>query len=59
MSTNDENTYEQEYGECCYCNEPCNINSQCCGRCARSGMVYLAQFVELDDNHPTENFEDE
>lgn len=24
-----------EYGECCFCGEPCNPCSQSCGRCAR------------------------
>ena len=26
---------EVEYGECCFCEGPCNIQSQCCGKCAR------------------------
>lgn len=28
-------TEEQQYGTCCFCEEPCNPCSQACGRCMR------------------------
>lgn len=31
---------EDEIGVCCFCKGGCNINSQCCGRCARSWTAY-------------------
>ena len=28
---------DDNQGSCCFCREPCNPCSQCCGRCARGG----------------------
>lgn len=29
---------DEEFGKCCFCDEPCNPCSQCCGRCARGSF---------------------
>ena len=31
----DEYPNYDEFGRCCFCGNPCNPNSQACGRCAR------------------------
>lgn len=33
---------DAEVGQCCFCQEPCNIHSQACGRCMRNGSMFAA-----------------
>ncbi len=32
---------DEEQAKCCYCNDPCNPCSQCCGKCARLLTGYI------------------
>lgn len=38
-------TNENEYSQCCYCNNSCNISSQTCGRCARIVSLYGFEYL--------------
>ena len=43
MSSNDSDdgfAKNPEYGVCCFCAQPCNICSQACGRCMRTGTFF-------------------
>ena len=36
----------EEYGKCCFCNGPCNPQSQSCGSCARDVTGYALGWLK-------------